>query len=109
MIKIRQRARDETDNKNNALKRALCLIELHLFGIEGGLLSQEDMNEAVYCSDTPAYDAIRNRPSLKQVDPPSMTSRQQEGHLNRIHEGLELGQKLVLGAYEFTASRQFSD
>lgn len=109
LIKVRQRARDENEKKNNALKRALCLVELHLSGsgIEGKLLSQEDMNDAIYCSDTPAYYNIRNLSVHERVAKPSIGFKQQEGHLDRIREGLKLGTQLVLGYYEFEASRQF--
>lgn len=106
---IRRRARDEAEKRNNALKRALCLVELHLAGIEGEFLSQSRMNSAIYCSDTSAYYDLRDLSVPERVAEPSTGIKQQEGHLDRIREGLEFGKQLVLGWYEFEASRQFED
>jgi hypothetical protein len=106
---IRKRARDEGETKNDARKRALCLLELHLFGSEEGYLSQVRMNSAIYCSDTPAYHEIRGLSIPEHVTQPDTGIKQEEGYLDRIREGLDFGKQLALGWYEFEASLQFDE
>lgn len=109
---IRARSRGETDVYENTLKRALCVLELHRHGLsedgQGAGLSQLAMNKAIYCDDNAAYYELRGLPA-----PPrkvkGLNEESQDGHLDRVREALGLGKGMVLGWYEFVASRQFED
>lgn len=107
---IRERSRGETNVRENTLKRALCVFELHKHSLseDGAGLSQLAMNKAIYCDDNAAYYELRGL-SVSPHKVKGLNARSQAGHLNRIREALDLGKGMVLGWYEFVASRQFED
>lgn len=109
---VRSRARGEDDPFDNALKRALCVFELHKYGPgedgEGSPLSLLAMNEAIYCEDRPTYYDLRNLPVEKETAQ-RMGVSSHDGHPERIREALGLGKGMVGGWYEFLASKQSQD
>ncbi|BDT66121.1 hypothetical protein os1_02740 [Comamonadaceae bacterium OS-1] len=107
---LRLRPRGEDDLKDNALKRALCIYELHRHGADSQgtqrPLSHMRISHAIYCEDMPEYYDVRGIPI-----PPSVAnaraSTPSADFLDRAREGLELGSNLIQGWYEFVTSRQF--
>lgn len=106
---VRKRPRDEGAEKNNALKRALCLMELHRSKLPGKPLSQKLLNEAIHCADMPAYYQIRGEEAPKHLPIGTFNLDGRAGHADQIREGLKLGKNMVLGWFEYVASRQFED
>lgn len=105
----RMRGRNESNLEDNALKRALCVIELRLHSSKAkpGLpLSWGRINAALYRRDTADYYAARGLPVPVAVKL-TVGGVPDKGNRERVRSALALGHSLARGWYEFVAARRF--
>lgn len=104
-VPVRQRALRKDGPDADLLTRALCVFEMQRLSYDsdrGRGLTQEEINEAIYCFDRPTFYEFRGIAVPDRVR--NSASRRETGFIDRVREGLEFARRMMNGEYEFLVS-----
>lgn len=102
---VRWRAMRDDGPDTDLLRRALCVFEMQRLSYDldhTHLLTQEAINEAIYCYDQIAFHQFRGLPVPENVY--HLKRRTEIGYVDRVREGLEFARRMINSEYEFLVS-----